>query len=181
MKYTRAEMSEMTREKEQSKKTADRLVMDELLEMGLSYSYLGTHYLHETIVISTRMKFEDFPTIKTFCTKVGENVVKKYGIGMGKYCAAIEDAIERAFFVGNIDYLLETFKGSYDKDKMKVTKNVFIMTMRRKIMDALAAQETHNATQLRLIIQGSVEGITDCTLLKGICDIVLSAGNRTLV
>lgn len=48
-------------------------------------------------------------------------------------------------------------------------------------MESLAAQETHNATQLRLIIQGSVEEITDCNLLKGICDIVLSVGNRALV
>lgn len=48
-------------------------------------------------------------------------------------------------------------------------------------MEELAAQEKHNATQLRLIIQGSVERITDCNLLKGICDIVLSAGNKTLI
>lgn len=69
-------------------------------------------------------------------------------------------------------WLLKTT--SYDSKKMKVTKNAFIMTVRRKIMDALAAQETHNVTQLRLIIQGRVEEITDYALLKGICDIVLS-------
>lgn len=93
---------------------------------------------------------------------------------------AYEAAIGRAFEVGNINYLLDTFRNSYDKDKMKVNKNVFIMTVRRKIMDALSLQEDHNATQLRLIMQGSVEKITDCTLLKGICDIVLSVGNRAL-
>lgn len=66
MRFTKEEMSEMTKEKENSKKTVDRLVMDELLEMGFSYNYMGTHYLHETIVITTKMKTEDFPTIKSF-------------------------------------------------------------------------------------------------------------------
>ena len=181
MKYTRVQMSEMTRRKESSNKTVDRLVMDELLEMGFSYNSIGTHYLHDSIVDSTKMRLEDFSNVSAFCKSISIRVCRKYKVGSYQYGANIKEAIERAFEVGNINYLLETFKGSYDKDKMKVAKNVFIMTVRRKIMDALAAQEVHNATQLRLIIQGSVEGIADCNLLKGICDIVLSVSNKALV
>lgn len=181
MARTKEELSEMTREKENSKKTVDRLVMDELLEMGFSYNSIGTHYLHDSIVVSTQMRLEDFMKVSNFCQMIGTKVCKKYKIGTYQYANNIEVAIERAFEVGNVNYLLETFKCSYDEKRMKVTKNVFIMTVRRKIMELLAAQETHNATQLRLIIQGSVEGITDCNLLKGICDIVLLVGNRALV
>lgn len=181
MARTKEKLSEMTREKEQSQKTADRLVMDELLEMGFSYNSTGTHYLHESIVESMKMRLEDFSNVSAFCKAISLRICRKYKVGSYQYGANVKEAIERAFEVGNINYLLETFKSSYNEERMKVTKNVFIMTVRRKIMDALAAQETHNATQLRLIIQGSVEGITDCNLLKGICDIVLSVGNKALV
>lgn len=180
MRFTKEEMSEMERNKRESKKTVDRLVMDELLEMGFSYNSIGTHYLHDSIVVSTQLRIEDFMKVSNFCQMIGTKVCKKYKIGAYQYANNIEVAIERAFETGNINYLLETFKSSYDKEKMKVTKNVFIMTVRRKIMEALAAQESHNATQLRLIIQGSVEGIADCNLLKGICDIVLSAGGKAV-
>lgn len=180
MKRTLEKMSEMTMEKQNSKKTVDRLVMEEFLEMGFSYNSIGTHYLHDSVVLSTQICLEDFANVSNFCQSIGVKVCKKYKVGAYQYANNIESAIERAFEVGNINYLLETFKGSYDKDKMKVTKNVFIMTVRRKIMESLATQETHNATQLRLIIQGSVERITDCNLLKGICDIVLSVGNKSL-
>lgn len=174
MARTKEEMSEMTFKKQNSQKTVDRLVMDELLEMGFSYNSIGTHYLHDSIVDSTKMRLEDFSNVSAFCKSISLRVCRKYKVGSYQYGANIKEAIERTFEAGNINYLLETFKGSYDKDKMKVTKNVFIMTVRRKIMDALVEQETHSATQLRLIIQGSVEEITDCILLKGICDIVMS-------
>lgn len=155
--------------------------MDELLEMGFSYNSIGTHYLHDSIVASTKMRLEDYTNVNSFCKAIGNRICRKYGVGAYQYGSNIEQSIERAFEVGNINYLLETFKGSYDSEKMKVTKNVFIMTVRRKIIESLELQEVHNATQLRLIIQGSVEGITDCNLLKGICDIVLSVGNKALV
>lgn len=180
MKYTRNEILEMTHNKQNSKKTVDRLVMDELLEMGFSYNSIGTHYLHDSIVISTQLRLEEFAKVSNFCQSIGTSVCRKYGVGCYQYANNIESSIERAFETGNINYLLETFRSSYDKDKMKVNKNVFIMTVRRKIMEALEKQNFYNATQLRLIIQGSVEGITDCALLKGICDIVLSLSNREM-
>lgn len=180
MRYTKEKMSEMTRKKQNSPRSVDRLAMDELLEMGFSYNSIGTHYLHDSIVLSTQMNLEDFTKVSNFCQSIGARVCKKYSVGAYQYANNIESAIERAFETGNINYLLDTFRSSYDKDKMKVNKNVFIMTVRRKIMEALEAQESHNATQLRLIIQGSVEEITDCALLKGICDIVISLSNREM-
>lgn len=174
MRYTKDEMSEMTRAKQDSKKSVDCLVMDELLKMGFSYNSIGTHYLHDSIVMSTQTRLEDFAKVSNFCHSIGNKVCKKYSVGIYQYANNIEVAIERAFEVGNIDYLLETFKGSYDHDRMKVTKNTFIMTVRRKIMEELEKQEIYSTTQLRLIIQGSVEEISDYTLLKSICDIILS-------
>lgn len=181
MRFTKEEMIEMTHKKQNSKKTVDRLVMDELLEMGFSYNSIGTHYMHDSIVVSARLRLEDFKDVGGFCRRIGALVQKKYNVGIYKYSCNIESSIENAFCNGNVNYLLGMFKGSYNCDKMKVTKNTFIMTVRRKIMESLQSQDAHNITQLRLIIQGSVEGITDYKLLKGICDIVLSVRNKELI
>lgn len=181
MNWTKEKKLEMTMEKRNSKKTVDHLVMDELLEMGFSYNIIGTHYLHESIVISTKMCFEDFANVGNFCQSIGVKIREKYGVGLYRYANGIEAAIERAFEIGNINYLLQVFKESCNKEKMKVTKNAFIMTVRRKVMDALEEQEPINTTQLRLIIQEKVDGITDYTLLKGICDIVSSFNNTMSV
>lgn len=166
------DMEDLTQEKINSPRTIDRLVADELLEMGFSYSYIGTHYLHDSIVYSTSLKLEDFKDVYNFYHRVNELVQKKYKVNVT--AAAISKAIEQAFDLGNINYLLETFKGSYDKDRMMVSNKVFIMTVRRKIMETLEAQQSYNATQLRLIIQGTVENIKDITLLQALCNIVVS-------
>ena len=55
------------------------------------------------------------------------------------------------------------------------------MTVRKKIMEALEAQQSYNATQLRLIIQGTVENITDVTLLQALCNIVVSMEGGVMV
>lgn len=174
MGRTMIEKSIMTKEKLNSKKTVDGLVSDELLEMGFSYGDIGTHYLHDCIVSSTQLKLEDFGSVKQFCRRVGGIVCMKYNVDHTSLCTAITVSIDRAFDTGNINYLLETFKGSYDRERMKVYKNTFIMVVRPKIMAALDAQDAKSNTQLRLIIQGTVEKITDYALLKGISDIVLS-------
>lgn len=173
MKRTDKEKSEMTNEKTNGKR-ADRLVMDELLKMGFSYNRMGTHYLHDSIVYAISLKLEDFGNTNRLCHVIGEKVRRKYNICEYQYGTEISQAIEKAFTVGNIDYLLDTFKSAYDQDKMKVTKNAFIMTVREKILKELEAQQSFNTTQLRIIIQGTIEEITDYVLLKGICDIVLS-------
>lgn len=179
MRKSNIEKSIMTEEKLNSKKTADRLVMDELLEMGFSYSSIGTHYLHDIIVASTQFKLEDFENVTKFCEKAAKIVCKKYNI-KEMYCyKSITYSINKAFEDGNIEYLLNTFKGSYDKDRMNVSKNEFIMVVRPKIIAALEEQETKSNTHLRSVIQGTVEKITDYALLKSISDIVLSLASGT--
>lgn len=174
MRRTICNIEDLTQEKLNSPRTVDRLVADELLEMGFSYQKIGTHYLHDSIVISTKLHLEEFKDVCMFCRVIGNMARKKYNVGIYQYANNIERSIESAFATGNINYLLETFKSSYDYDKMKVTKNVFIMTVRKKIMEALEAGQSYNATQLRLIIQGTVENITDVTLLQALCNIVVS-------
>ena len=173
------DMEDLTKEKLNSPRTVDRLVADELLEMGFSYSFMGTHYLHDSIVFSTFLKLEDFKCVNSFYHRVNELVQKKYKVNVT--VAAIAKAIEQAFIDGNINYLLDTFKGSYDKDRMMVSNKVFIMTVRKKIMEELEAGQSYNATQLRLIIQGTVENITDVTLLQALCNIVVSMEGRVMV
>lgn len=174
MSRTLIEKSEMTNKKANSPKIEDRLVMDELLEMGFSYNSMGTHYLHDSIVYAASMKLEDFDTVSSFCRRVAVSVRVKYGIGDWQYGNAVAYTIERAFLEGNINYLLDTFKNSYDYGNMKVSKNAFIMTVRKKIMGAVESQNRHNATQLRIITQGTIESIADISVLKAISDIVLA-------
>lgn len=171
---TLKEMENLTQEKINSQRTVDRLVADELLEMGFSYNHTGTHYLHDSIVFSTSLRLEDFENASELCRKVGVMVRKKYNICLDHYCGSIHSSIVRAFEVGNINYLLEVFKSSYDYDKMCVTKNVFIMTIRQKIMEALKLQQSYNDDYLRRIIQDTIENITDVKLLEALCKVVTS-------
>ncbi len=181
MRRTIYDMEDLTQEKINSPRTIDRLVADELLEMGFSYNHTGTHYLHDSIVYSTSLKLEDFKDVNSLCRRVSAMVREKYKIGADHYCGSVLASIMRAFDVGNINYLLETFKSSYDYDKMSVGKNTFIMTVRKKIMEALEAGQSYNATQLRLIIQGTVENITDVTLLQALCNIVVSMEGGVMI
>lgn len=178
MRYTKEHMLEMTKEKQNNHKTVDKLVMEELLKMGFSYNRMGTHYLHESIVMSARMNLEDFGSVDKLCARIRERISKKYGIVAYQYSTEIAAVIERAFEVGDIEYLIHTFKGSYDCDKMKVGKNTFIMTVRKKIMDSLEGQEEYSIEQLRIIIQGTLEEITDRFLLEGLRNVVLSASSK---
>ncbi len=179
MRLSNEYIKNITKDKINSSRAVDKLVTDELLKMGFSYKIIGTHYLHDSIVYSTSLKLEDFKTVGLFCREIEKEIKKKYNIKYVCYYKAIENSIERAFEVGNINYLLNTFKNIYDNEKMKVTKNEFIMVMRQKIMAALGIQQ--NATQLRLIIQGIVENITDITLLQALCNIVVSVESGVTV
>lgn len=174
MKRTKDEIIEMTNKKRSSKKTVDRLVMDELLEMGFSYSQMGTHYLYDTIVYSTKIRLEDFKSVNDFCQKAGAMVCKKYGVDIHRYSENIRFSIESAFNFGNMEYLLEIFKCSCNKDRMCVGKNTFIMTVRKKIIESLEKQESYNANQLRIIIQGELENIIDIPILESMYNIVIS-------
>ena len=174
MKRTKDEMSEMTNKKMYSDKTVDRLVMDELLEMGFSYNQIGTHYLHDSIVYSTTIRLEDFGTVKEFCKEIKNEISKKYRTSDKSYCEDCGRAIEKAFLIGNICYIMDVFKNSCERDKMTVSKNAFIMTVRRKIMDAIEKQNSYNIAQLRIIIQGELENIMDMPILESMYNIVVS-------
>ncbi len=175
------DIENLTNDKINSSRSVDKLVFDELLEMGFSYSYIGTHYLHDSIVYSISLKLEDFKDVSEFYNRIRMMVHKKYNVSTLQYTPAVAGAIDRAFDLGNINYILEVFKNSYDKDRMTVTNRTFIMTIRKKIMEALQVQQSFNTTQLRLIIQGSVENITDITLLQALCNIVASVESGVTV
>ena len=181
MRLSNEYIENLTKDKINSSRAVDKLVTDELLKMGFSYKIIGTHYLHDSIVYSTSLKLEDFKTVGLFCREIEKEIKKKYNIKYMCYYKAIESSIERAFEVGNINYLLETFKSVYDSEKMKVTKNEFIMVMRKKVIEDLEEQQPYNTTQLRLIIQGIVENITDITLLQALCNIVASVESGVTV
>ncbi|MFG6368370.1 MAG: hypothetical protein K1W16_08075 [Lachnospiraceae bacterium] len=78
MRRTNKEMSRMAQDKINSPKTVDRLVADELLEMGFSYNHMGTHYLHDSIVQSAKMSLEDFKNVSEFCLRIAKVVCRKY-------------------------------------------------------------------------------------------------------
>lgn len=181
MGRTKEKMLEMENEKRNRKKTADRLVMDELLEMGFSYKYIGTHLLHDSIILSTKMRLEDYEDVNGFCADIATAVRKKYGVDRTQYTNNIRFSIENALTYGNIDYILDIFKNSYDKDRMAINKNAFIMTIRRNLIPALEKKDSFNANQLRIIIQGELEGITDVSVLEGMRNIVVSLKGGNLI
>lgn len=177
---TKSEMGSLTNKKLNSAKATDKIVSDELLKMGFSYAYIGTHYLHDSIVYAVAMRFESFSNVKTFCVEISEKVSFKYGVTVNQYNTECASAISKAFVDGNIDYILDIFKESYDRDRMSVTKKQFIMTLRNKILSETEEQRSYNTNQLRLIIQGTVERITDDRLLEGLCNIVLSMEGQVI-
>ena len=174
MNKTKEEMSEMAEKKTNSKRTVDRLVADELLKMGFSYSYMGTHYLHDSIVYAVEKKLEYYTNIRTFCNEITNKVSTKYGVTPYQCSTECVSAINKAFVDGNIDYILEVFKESYNRDKMTVGRIPFIMTLRNKILSETEEQRNYNVTQLRIIIQGELEGVSDVPVLEGIWNILLS-------
>lgn len=181
MRKTNEELRKMEEEKLSSIAKTDKMVSKELLKMGFSYNQMGTHYLHESIVIAASLKLENFSSVDELCLAIGKKICRKYGIRNDHYSSSVSHSIEKAFEVGNIDYLLDTFKSSYDRDKMKVVKNTFIMTVRKKIMEEMEEEQEYSANQLRVIIQGTVEKIRDISVLEGLCKIVLFMENGITV
>lgn len=174
---TNAEKEMLTNEKKNSLNIKDKIVMDELLKMGFSYAFIGTHYLHDSVVFALSGSLESCMSVREFCGNVAMKVCEKYNIKSSHYRPVIATTIEWAFDNGNINYILETFKEAYNHERMTVTGNQFIMVLRNKILNEMKEQQPYSDTQLRVIIQGTIEKITDYALLKGICDIVLSLGS----
>ncbi len=171
-----------TLEKMNGKRKADRLVSDELLNMGFCYGYIGTHYLHDVIVWEIQHKLEDFEGARDFYLRGVKSVMEKYSIGDYQCKNDITESIERAFAFGDINYLLEVFKGSYDYDKMKVASRVFTMTVRNKILMGVEEEQSYDERKLKRIIHKSIDDIADMAVLYGIKNIMekLTTGTATL-
>lgn len=134
MRWTNNSKSQMTQEKASSKSGNEQLIFDELLKMGFTYSQMGTHYLHDYLALSLETKVEDFPTINKFYSHIREQIADKYKLQVQPCYVQMRISIDTAFTNGNIDYLLDTFKGVYDYDKMSVSYKPFVMTLREKLL-----------------------------------------------
>lgn len=153
--------------------SVEKMVNDELLEMGFSYTYTGTYYLRDAIIFAIKEKPGQSQTATDLAARVGEAVARKYKVkSRSEVFMSISAAIIDAFTRGNIDYLLDVFKKSYDYDKGKVSNVAFIITVAEKIKQEIAAEQKFNITQLRILIQGEVENITDHAILESLYGII---------
>lgn len=157
----------------------EKMVSEELLCIGASYKYVGTYYLRDAIVFATKEKPAQYQTVRELIGRINAMVANKYGVKRGTVITQMAFSIERAFLYGNIDYLLDMFKSSYDYSKGKVDNITFILTVAEKIKHDMAEKQHLNATQLRILIQGEVENITDVITLGNLYGIVhaLEGGN----
>ena len=87
---TLKEMENLTQEKINSPQVIDRLVADELLEMGFGYNTIGTHLLHDSIVCSLSMDVHKFSGVFAFCVCIKDKVCKKYNLEGSLYTRYIE-------------------------------------------------------------------------------------------
>lgn len=173
---TKEEINKLTAEKMGGANPAERMITDELLKMGFSYSFMGTHYLHDSIAFSVSGnsgRLENFTSVSTFCGNIGDMVCKKYKTSFQNYCSAVTNAIDSAFLGGDINYILDVLKGSCDCERMTATRKQIIMNVRQKILNEMETEQEYSVAQLRLIIQGGVNEITDYALLKSISNIVM--------
>lgn len=152
----------------------EKMVSDELLYIGVSYKHTGTYYLKDAIVFAIKEKPAQYQTSKELTGRINSMVANKYGLTRETVIGQMRYAIEYAFVYGNIDYLLDIFKGTYDCGKGKVDNATFIMTVAEKIKQDMAEKQYLNATQLRILIQGEVENITDVITLGNLYGIVQS-------
>lgn len=150
----------------------EKIVSDELLHMGFSYKYTGTFYLRDAIMFAIKEKPGQYQTSRELIGRINAMTANKYGIKRDTAIMQMRLSIENAFTFGNIDYLLDIFKGTYDYDKGRVDNATFIMTIAEKIKQDAAQKQCFNATQLRILIQGEVENIKDIETLGSLYSIV---------
>ncbi len=150
----------------------EKLVSDELLHMGFSYKYTGTYYLRDAIMFAMREKPGQYQTSRELIGRINAMVANKHSIKRETAIMQMRLSIENAFTFGDIDYLLDIFKGTYDYDKGRVDNATFIMTVAEKIKQDAAQKQCFNATQLRILIQYEVENIKDAETLGSLYGIV---------
>lgn len=152
----------------------EKIVSDELLYMGFSYKYTGTYYLRDAIIFAAKEKPGQYQTSRELIGRINAMVANKHGIKRETAIMQMRLAIESAFTFGNIDYLLDVFKGTYDYDRGKVDNATFIMTVAEKIKQDAEEKQIFNATQFRILIQYEVENIKDPITLESLYKIVLA-------
>lgn len=149
----------------------EKKVNEELLHMGVSYEYTGTYYLRDAIIFAVKEK-PGQQTLRELMRKINTQVANKYRVKTTTVICQMGYSIECAFAYGDIDYLLNAFKGVYDYDKGRVKNAAFIMTTAEKIKQDIEAEQKFNTTQLRILIQGEIENITDPVTLSNLYGII---------
>lgn len=159
----------------------EKTASDEFLHMGFSYKYVGTYYLRDTVIFAAREKPGQYQASRELMGRINSMVANKHGINRSTAICQMGHSIECAFAYGNIDYLLEIFKGTYDYGEGRVSNATFILTIAEKIKQDMAAGQCFNTTQLRILIQGEIENITDAITLGNLYGIVhaLEGGSMT--
>lgn len=177
---TNAEKEQMTQEKLGSANVKERMVMDELLKMGFSYGIIGTHYLHDSILfaVSTNM---GSACARDFYKVVRMKACEKHSVTYHRLCTYISISIERAFRLGNIEYILDVLKESYGHEAMKIRSGQLIMVLRTKILSELNKGQQTKDLQLKYNICDAIENIVDSPLLEAIYNIATSLGRINYV
>ena len=153
----------------------DRMVMDELLEMGFSYKRTGTNQLHDVIVFMIKRDTRSYTNTRDAVRDAYRYLAEKYGGKRYCYQTHISNAIDNAFQCGNIDRLLEVFKESYDYSVGKVSNTTFIMTVRRRVMIRMEEEsQLLDADKLREAIREAINEITSASALTSLCGIALA-------
>ena len=150
----------------------EKTASDELLNMGFSYKHVGTYYLRDAVIFAAREKPGQYQTSRELMARINSMVANKHAVKRETAITQMGYSIECAFAYGDIDYLLSIFKGTYDYEKNKVSNATFILTVAEKIKQDMAAGQCFNTTQLRILIQGEVENITDAITLGSLYGIV---------
>lgn len=171
---SKEKIREMEQEKLSRTSKVDKLVMEELLKMGFTYSYTGTNHLHDAIVCAIRENPRDHETMQELLKEANRKANAKYGITAQKFQNSIAISIDRAFDTGNVEYMLEVFKGVYDYDKQTIQSRAFIATMRRKIIDEVESERGVGIDDLRQSIKDTVDNIFDISILTSICGVLMA-------
>lgn len=150
----------------------EKKVNEELLHMGFSYEYVGTYYLRDAVIFAIKEKPGQYQTSRELMGRINAMVANKHRVKTTTVICQMRYSIECAFAYGDIDYLLNVFKGVYDYDKGRVKNATFIMTTAEKIKQEIAAEQNFTATQLRILIQGEVENITDPVILESLYGVI---------
>lgn len=149
-------------------------VTNELLKIGFSFKYVGTHYLSDCVTVAVEQHSAIGISVRSFMGYITGAVAEKYGVDKTTIGTLINGAVEKALIFGNVDYLLSILQGTYDYDNQKISYSSLIMNLAEKIWVDIK-QEYQSAKDLKEQIKENLDNITDPILLSGICNIVMAS------